>query len=171
MEPKKSHDKCHEIFIGAYDDFNDAIFRHCLFRLSDRERAKDISQETFIRIWKYMSEGGEIKHMRAFVYRIANNLIIDEYRKKKTISLEKLHEEEGFDPVGSENMESIEKKFDAQAILKVLDRIDTKYREALVMRYVDDLTPKEIAEITGESENNISVRIHRGTRQLKKLIL
>lgn len=155
-------------FTKAYDQFADAIFRHCIFRVSDREKAKDIMQNTFVRLWGYMSQEKEIDNMRAFLYHIANNLIIDEYRKKKEISLDKMRDEEGFD-VGFEPRHDIEAKDDYERAQALLEQLPEKYREALVMRHIDGLSVKDIAHLTHESENVISVRIHRAIEKLQKL--
>src|SRR6266566_458854 len=87
-----------QLFIQVYDQFADAIFRHCWFRVSDRERAKDLTQETFVKVWKILDRGESVENMRAYLYRIANNLIIDHYRKKKDVSLDLL-QEDGFEPL------------------------------------------------------------------------
>lgn len=155
-------------FIKAYDQFSDAIFRHCVFRVSDREKAKDLTQMAFVRLWDYMSQGKEIDNMRAFLYRIANNLIIDEYRKKKDESLDRMRDEDGFD-IGFETMKDIETKDEHAQALALLECLPDKYREALVMRHVDGLSVKDIAHLTHETENVISVRIHRAIEKLRKL--
>lgn len=157
-----------EQFMKAYEDLSDAIFRHCYFRIGDRERAKDLMQDTFTRSWQYILSGTEIKNLKAFLYRVANNLIIDEYRKKKELSLDGLMAE-GFDP-GFDDRSRLEHGIDARLIMATVNRMDEKYRDAVMMRYVDDLSPKEIAEALGESENNVSVRIHRGIKQLKEIL-
>ena len=69
-------------FLKAFERFADAIFKHCFFRVSDREVAKDLVQETFSRTWEHIALGKEVRDYRAFLYRIANNLIVDFYRKK-----------------------------------------------------------------------------------------
>jgi DNA-directed RNA polymerase specialized sigma24 family protein len=79
-----------EKFQHAYDEYAQAIFRHCHYRVFDRERGKDLMQEVFLRAWEYMARGEEVHNMRAFLYRIANNLIVDESRKKREASLDYL---------------------------------------------------------------------------------
>lgn len=155
-------------FLKAYDQFSDAIFRHCVFRVSDREKAKDLAQGSFVRLWDYMSQGKEIDNMRAFLYRIANNLIIDEYRKKKDESLDRMRDEEGFD-IGFEVRHDIETKDEYERAQILLECLPDTYREVLVMRHIDGLSVKEIARLTHESENVISVRIHRAIEKLKTL--
>jgi RNA polymerase sigma-70 factor (ECF subfamily) len=155
-------------FGKLYDEFADAIFRHCYFRVYDRELAKDLTQETFIKTWDYLSQGRLIENMRAFLYQVANNLVIDNARKKKPISLDVLHDQ-GFDP-SEDPSESFARNLEAKNIIALLRRLDAKYREVVVFRYVDDLGPREIAAILGESENVVSVRLNRALKQLRELI-
>lgn len=155
-------------FLEWHNQFADAIFRHCAFRLSDREKAKDATQETFIRLWKYLSEGKEVLNIRAILYKIANNLIIDEYRRKETFSLDQMQEETGFDP-GYDLRGDIETKDDYAHALTLIESLPPLYRDALIMRHIDGLSVKDIAHSTGETENVISVRIHRAIEKLKLL--
>ena len=73
-------------FIKAYEQHVDALFHYCLFNISDREVAKDIVHDAFAKTWNYIVKGGHIDNMKAFLYKIIKNLIIDYYRKKKTLS-------------------------------------------------------------------------------------
>lgn len=157
-----------EAFLKSYDAYIDAIFRHCYFRVYDRERAKDLAQEVFTRVWEYIVRGNEIKNTRPFLYRVANNLIIDESRKKKETSLDALRDK-GFDAAFT-GAPDPHRDFDVKTVLASIHKLEETYREIMVMRYVDDLSPKEIAGILELSENVVSVRIHRGIKQLIKLI-
>ena len=77
-------------FTEAYNEYSDAIFRYCLYKISDREKALDFVQETFVRTWQYIQKGNEVENMKTFLYTTARHIIIDEYRKKKTLSLDYL---------------------------------------------------------------------------------
>lgn len=152
----------------AYTAHGDAIFRHCYFRLFKRERAKEIMQDTFMRTWGQIAKGIDILNIKAFLYRIATNLIIDETRKKKTESLDLL-QEKGFNPSFT-TIESIFITIDAQMVTEMISRIDSKYRDVIIMRYLDDLSVKEIAAVLDISQNATSVRIHRGLKEVKKIL-
>jgi len=156
-------------FLAAYDQHSDALFRHVLLRARDREAATDIVQETFSRAWLYMSQGKEIEYMRAFLYRVANNLIVDASRKKRSSSLDRMMEEDGFE-VKDESIKDpaeVPQSREAMAMLKSLDEM---YRTAITMRFINEMSPKEIAHELGVSENVVSVRIHRGIARLTKLM-
>ena len=159
-----------EQFLKAYDDFADAIFRHCFFRINkNRELAKDLTQETFLRAWTHIVGGGTIKNIRPFLYKVASNLIIDSFRGKRPFLMSDMSERAIEIPVADDS-NKIEFKIEAKKILKILEQIGPIYRDAVLMRYMDDLSPKEIAEILGESENAVSVRIHRGIQKLREII-
>lgn len=155
-------------FLKTYEREADAIYRYCYFRLYEKEKASDFMQEAFTKTWQYLSEGHEVKNIRAFVYKTANNLIIDFIRKKKEASLDAM-EEGGFEP-GIRMNEMSDNYLDAKTAVEKLKLIEKEYREVVYMRYVENITPREIAEILGESVNIISVRIHRGIKKLKKIL-
>jgi RNA polymerase sigma-70 factor (ECF subfamily) len=155
-------------FEEAYDEHSDSVFRRCLFKVSDREVAKDITQETFVRLWDYFSSGEDIKNPKALAFRIANNLIIDHYRKKSSDSLD-IMQEAGFDPSGDED-EQIVFSADKDFAIKIISSLPDMYREVIMLRFVDEMTPQEIAEIVGESENVVSVRIHRGLKKIQVIL-
>ena len=168
-----------EAFKKAYEQYSDELFRHCSLRLPDRERALEITQETFVRVWEYIvkGKGEEIRSFRPFLYRTLHNLIIDEYRKAKTQSLEALVDAEEGESIeallptdNTNTMETAINRFDGNMVLEKLQGLPDLYREVLVMRYVESLSLKEIAEALDERENAISVRIHRGLKKLRSLM-
>lgn len=164
MTPSKTE----QAFLEAYDTLADALFRHSYFRVFDRERAKDIVQEAFVKTWQYVASGKHVENLRAFLYRVVNNVIIDQSRKRKEQSLDMLLDE-GFD-IGTADPEMDISRLDARRITQYLEELDAPARQLIVMRYIDDLGPRDIANITGESENVISVRIHRALAKLRIII-
>jgi RNA polymerase sigma-70 factor (ECF subfamily) len=156
-----------DIILNAYEEYADAIFRYCFVRIRNRELARDLMQEAFIKTWDYARKDNEIKNVRAFLYKVANNLIIDYSRKKREASLDALMDQ-GFD-AASPDGDVVATAIDARYVIKSLEQLDEKYRDVIYMRYVDDLPIQEIADIIGESDNVVSVRLHRGIQQLKKL--
>ena len=162
--------KTQEYFSSAYDTYSDAIFRYCHYQTSNREKALDITADTFTKTWEYISSGKKLDNIRAFLYRVANNLIIDDRRKKKSSSLDEITEK-GFDVVAETNeTEKHEQQFDGTLAMEVVMQLDEKYRDVLLYKFVEDMSIKEIMEITGESANNISVRINRALKMVKGIL-
>lgn len=164
-------------FIELHTAQSDTLFRYCFFRVSDRDIALDITQDSFMRLWNTMvktSIGGShehIKNPKALLFKIASNLIIDWYRKKKTVSLDAYldgdTEEYPFQFYDTSH-EQIEIQSEGKLILKHLATLDATYQHVVYLRFVEDMPPKDIAEITGLSVNVVSVRINRGLQELRK---
>ncbi len=163
-------------FMEAYEAHSDALFRHALFRISNRDRALDLVQDAFLKTWDYVSQGNEVDQYKAFLYRILNNLIIDEYRKKKSSSLDEILENDTGEMearLSSGSVREVEDTLDEAEMLEEIrariPELPDTYRDVITMRYIDGLTPKEIAALIGTSENVVSVRLHRGTHKLREL--
>ena len=164
-----------ERFLRAFDECADALFRHASLRLSDRERAIEIVHDTFTKVWGYLREGHEIVSFRPFLYKVLKNLIIDEYRHRREVSLDAILEAEGVDEgmfadLREDSFETLIDALDAKRVLLVLGELPDIYRESIILRFVDGLAPKEIAGLIEESENVVSVRLHRGIKLLKEKI-
>lgn len=160
-------------FLKAFEDYGDALFRHASIRISDRERAIDLVHDTYTKVWSYQRAGHKIDSYRSFLYKVLNNLIIDEYRKRKEYSLDALLAEEGtdegsFPELSESTVEALAATIDGQKAFTLLATLPDEYREVIILRFVDGLGPREISDLIEESENVVSVRIHRGLRFLRQ---
>ncbi|MEK7080116.1 MAG: sigma-70 family RNA polymerase sigma factor [Patescibacteria group bacterium] len=155
-------------FLETYDAYGNDIYRFCLMKVSRSEVAEDITQEVFMRFWQTLRDGTELRNARALLYTIARNLVIDWYRKKKESSLDVL-QDQGIDFAG-DDWKHITQNAEHREVLEVIQQLDESSREALMLRYVDGLSPSEIAELSGETPNAISVRINRAIKKVKDLI-
>lgn len=154
-------------FTDAFNRHSDALFRHSFFRVSNRQIAIDLVQEAFTKTWVQITKGEVILNFQSYLYHVLNNLIIDHYRKKKSLSLDSLADV-GFDPVGTGAFE-IESSAEHEQIMKVLDTLPKSDRDVIVMRYIDGLPVKHIAQVLNESENGVSVKLHRAIKKMKTI--
>ena len=160
-------------FEQVYQAESDAVFRYCFFRISNRETALDLTQDTFMRFWDALIKQKDIQNTKAFIFMIARNLVIDFYRKKKSISLDVILDEGGegmFMAEEKSRIEYIEMSSEARFALDKIALLEPLYQQIIYMRFVEDLKPKEIAEVLGVSSNVISVRIVRGLQKLRELV-
>jgi RNA polymerase sigma-70 factor (ECF subfamily) len=162
-------------FLKAFDDFNDALFRHAYLRVSNREKAVDLVHDTFTKVWSYLKNGYEIENFRPFLYKVLNNLIIDEYRRRKEASLDAMLELEGvdegsFDELSESTAEALAATIDGRKAFELLEEMPDQYKEVIILRFVDQLGPREISALIEETENVVSVRIHRGLKMLRQLM-
>jgi RNA polymerase sigma-70 factor (ECF subfamily) len=161
-----------QAFLEIYDRFGPGIFRHLLLRTGSREIAEDLTSTIFLRTWEYVASNSRIQNVKAFLYRIAQNLLIDHWRKRSVSDISVdittlIIEGHG----GEENpVEIAADSVDVAILYEELATIRQEYRDILVWRYIDELSIVEIAKISGKSTAAVYVTIHRAVKTLKKKI-
>ena len=165
------NDNITNIFKEIYNEYGDGIFRFCLVRVSDREQALDLTQETFLRFWNTLQKGEKVENNRAFLYTVTRRLIIDWYRKKKSISLDHMMDDENvpYDLPDEKSIDMTEFGAEGRLLIAKINILPPTYRDPVYLRFVEDLSPKEIGNILYISENAASVRINRGLEELRKI--
>lgn len=159
--------KLQTILTNAHTDYDKMLHTHAFFKIQDRAMSDDMVQDTFMKTWMYLIKNGKIDTMRAFLYHVLDNRIIDEYRKRKTVSLEILAQK-GFEP-SIKDSGRLFNILDGKAALLLIARLPESYQKVMRMKYVQGLSPEEIALVTGQSKNTIYVQTHRGLEKLKLL--
>ncbi len=155
-----------QVFTSLYHEYSDAIFRFCYFKTGDREIAVDITQDVFMKVFNHLETFVGTAHPKAFIYTIAKNTIIDFWRKKK--SLKEYELPEGFmgDVISNIKTDTLAHYSE---FLSFVDKLSPTEKEVIILRYIEDLSSKDMAELLGERENTILVRISRATKHLKEI--
>lgn len=156
-----------DLLTKAYYDFKNGLNRYSSYKVSNPYIGEELVQETFLKTWKYIIRGGKISTMKAFLYHVLNGLIVDKYRKHKSISLDILVEN-GFDPK-DDDFEKIMDSLDSKRAISMISALPIKYRRLMKMKYVRNLSLEEMAQMTNQSKNTIAVQINRGLKKLKML--
>ncbi len=155
-------------FLEAYNFYTPKIFRHIYYRVSHKETAQDISQQVFFKIWQFIANSeNKIDNLNAFIYKTANNLIVDYYRKseRKNLPLEDVTERKL--TVEPSYISEVEENLEMAKIKNALLKLKSEQQQLIVWRYIDDLSIKQIAKISGKSINAIYVSLHRALKELK----
>jgi len=161
-----------ESFGRIYDKYVDEIFRFILMRTKTKEDAQDITSETFLKTWQYVSsENRQIDNVRALLYRVGRNLVIDYYRKtgKEVNSFD----EDQLEKLVDESIdleEKVSKKDDIKKVFSLLHNLSEESREIMLMRYAQDLSISEIAKALGKKKGTIRVALHRAVKQIKSIL-
>jgi RNA polymerase sigma-70 factor (ECF subfamily) len=159
--------KRQEILTSAHHDFEKKLAIYAFFKTHNHATSQDLVQDTFIKTWNYLVKGGDIVTMKAFLYHILNNLIVDEYRKKKTSSLDVLLEK-GYEP-GVDDSNRLFDFIDGKALILLIQKLPPKYQKVMNMKYVQLLSLEEMSLILVKSKNTVAVNAHRGLEKLKQL--
>ena len=156
-----------ENFSKIYDQYVTKIYRFIYLKVSSQEVAEDLSSEVFMRTWEtYRSESSKIENIQAYLYKVARNIVADHYRTRKVriVSVE-----ETVDIVDSADslQDQALVNMEMDRVQKALATIQDDYQNLIIWRYLDELSVPEIAQITGKTEENVRVGIHRALQALK----
>ncbi|MEK9165239.1 MAG: RNA polymerase sigma factor [Patescibacteria group bacterium] len=155
-----------EAYTIFYRRYAKDIFKFLRFKVPAPELAEDLTQEVFLKVWKYVSQGRQIDNIRALLYQTARNLAIDYYRRKKLILFD---EDEQKEIASDENMQKeIEFKDDLQGVKVALKKLKKEYQEVIILRYVQEFSDKEIARVTDNRIGTVRVLMHRALKALKQ---
>lgn len=145
------------------------IFSFTYRRVGNSQEAEDITQDVFVKVWRNLKKFDRNRSFKTWIFTIAKNTSIDWLKKKKAIPFSNFENEKG------EN--SLINKL-AYFILPVkepllgmaMEKLPSKYRTTLSLRYNDQFTFQEIAETLGESINTVKSKHRRGISLLRKLL-
>lgn len=164
-----------QAYAQLYDAYVGCIYRFISFKVNSVEEAQDLTSEVFLRAWHYLLESRDITSFTALIYRIARNLVIDHYRSRRAnVSLDEQREtdeDEFKSPTDlGEQIKLIDINLEATAVVEAMKRMKDEYRDILILRYVEELSNGEIAEILNKSRVHVRVLLHRATNTLKSIL-
>lgn len=143
------------------DRYYDAILRYCGWHCAAPEKAEDLTQETFFKLFRSLPGYRARNKFKAYLYTIANRLCIDESRKRPIYSLE----DAGELATGQNEIVQAENREEIRRLLGVLSE---EQREAVVLRFGQELGFSEIAKVMGCSMRTAQSRVRNGLRLMKK---
>lgn len=169
----RSRDK--EAFIRAYDENVSEINRFVYFKIGKREEADDLTSMIFLKAWNHVQNKTleDAKTLRALFYKIARNVVIDYYRENNGRIAISLDDEDHKIDVADDSVDtaaSLDIDTDLSLIKSKLPLLKDEYRELIIMRFVNDLSLEEIADISGKSRGNVRVLLHRALNALRELV-
>jgi len=168
-------DKKKEIFIKAYDEHFDKIYRFIYFKVGNTEEAQDLTSATFLKAWNYC-QSNKIKRrtLKPLVYKIARNTVIDFYRSKSSSKAgEAIEGLDGAANIADERQDvarRMEVASDMSLVERGLMKLKDEYREIIVLRFTEELSIGEISKILDKPKGNVRVLAHRALKALKEVL-
>jgi RNA polymerase sigma-70 factor (ECF subfamily) len=149
------------------------LVRYLIYLMGRRDGVDDLVQETWLRVLERGSSYDGLSRFESWLFAIARNLAIDHMRKRQISSLDSNDESE-WEPGAKSPASNAPSPFalaarteDAERLAHSLETLDFVYREALVLRFQEDLSLQEISTVVGAPVSTISSRIYRGLATLR----
>ena len=138
-----------------------SILRYCRWNCSSMQKAEDLTQETFYKLFKNISGYKGKRKFKAYLYTIANRLCIDESRKVPVYSLEN-------EELTVAECSEINRLENDEEIKYLLNTISPEQREAIILRFGEQLAFQEIAKIMGCNMRTAQSRVRNGLKIMRK---
>ncbi|MBT2659192.1 RNA polymerase sigma factor SigW [Bacillus sp. ISL-18] len=156
--------------------YKNSVYQLCYRMIGNRHEAEDLAQEAFIRAYVNIQSFNQDLKFSTWLFRIATNLCIDRLRKKKpdyyldaevagTEGLTMYSQISSDSPLPETEVESLELQENVQ---KEILKLPEKYRSAIVLKYMEDMSLNEISEILDLPLGTVKTRIHRGREALRQ---
>lgn len=166
VEQTKQGDK--DAFASLYEQYADAIYRYVYFRVNPDD-AEDLVETVFVKAWEKISGYKQTKdNFSSWLFRIAHNLVVDHYRSTKTI--ETITEE--YQEYRAEYHPKIvtERGLESTMLQKALKGLKDDYQQVLVLKYINELSNKEIAKLLDKSEGALRILQFRALKALRGVL-
>lgn len=156
--------------------YKNSVYQLCYRMLGNRHEAEDVAQEAFIRAYVNIKSFNQDLKFSTWLFRIATNLCIDRMRKKKpdyyldaevagTEGLTMYAQIPSNTPLPEKEVESLELH---ETVQQEILKLPEKYRSAIVLKYIEELSLNEISEILDLPLGTVKTRIHRGREALRQ---
>lgn len=162
---------CDNAFYEIFQRYAAKINAYCKFRINNSTVSDEIFQETWTKFNLALKNNQSINNVPAYLITIAKNLIYDylsSKNKNTTISIEEIDFEIEANPF--DTYRNNEQKEIIDLLNSAINNLDDKYKEAIILKKIDNLSYTEIAQLTGESQDCIKKRVVRAMQQIKVLL-
>lgn len=154
-------------FGKLYDYYQPMIYRFVIVKVGRREEAEDITHQVFLQAWQNVRTYHHRGHpFGSWLYQIARNQVIDHYRSRRNDVPLEIADTEG--ALRQVNQPDISLRMDVKKVLMAIRHLKSEYQDAIVFRFIEDLSIKETADVMHKTEGAIKLIQHRAIEELKR---
>ena len=166
---------CETVDAGVlFETYHDRIYRYVLSFVKNPAEAEDLTQDTFLRVYRHGESLRDPEAVRGWLYRIATHVCLDRLRQRKAlVSLDNVEGEGHVKLPVSESpspLEISERKETSACVQRCLDFLPDKYRAVILLHEAHSLTAPEIADLLGVTLTTVKIRLHRARRKLQQVM-
>lgn len=146
------------------------IYRYILFRVNDHNEAEDLTAKVFLDAWESLTRarhGQKIENIRSWIYRIARNKVTDYHRARKPQPIDETPESK---LQGGWLEHELDDLFVSRKLAEGVRRLQANYQEVIILRFINELSHAEVAEIMNITESHVRVLQYRALHKMRELV-
>jgi RNA polymerase sigma-70 factor, ECF subfamily len=164
----KARRKDKEALRQIYQDYFSPVYNFIRLRVDDRQQADDLTSEVFVKLMTAFRDGkGPRKSLRGWIFRVARNLLHDQYGAGKKYTEEALEEWVPASPVETDPEIQVIRAADAQRVREAIQKLPAEQQEVLVLRFAQSLSVEETADLMGKNINTVKSLQFRAVNALR----
>lgn len=158
-----------DAFGDLYERYLDQIYRYAYYRVANPNDAEDLTETIFLKAWNALQKTKQPpKNVRAWIYRIAHNTVIDHYRmQKQTVSLAEV---EMLPETAPQPEKQVQSNQESQRLAEAIQKLDHRLQQVVVCRFINGMSHAETAEIMNLSEGHVRVLQHRALKRVREIL-
>lgn len=164
-------------FRKIYNEFKNKIFNYFLFKTSfDKELSEDLTEDVFEKVINNINSLRTESNLKVWIYRIAHNILVDYFRKKKELLIFDNEDENIEKKTLSLNINNdfignvIDEKIKSESIKKYINELNETDKYLIALKFFDDLDYDEMEEIIGKNKIALRTGVSRALKKLKDII-
>ncbi|MDO8584931.1 MAG: RNA polymerase sigma factor [bacterium] len=157
-------------YSALYDHYIAQIYRFVYLKTGSKAEAEDLTHDVFLSAWQNIGTYRHRGHpFSSWLYQIARNKVIDHYRTRKfTSPIDETTE--GIADLAMQTEHAADQTMELDRVQLAMRELSDDHQNILILRFVDDLTPGEIAEALGKTEGAVRLIQHRAIKNLRAIL-
>lgn len=168
---KKAKGRDPEAFGLLYDEYVDQIFRYIYYKVGNFTEAQDLTGQTFLKSFENI-DSYEMRDVAfsSWLYRIAHNLVVDFFRRESKRENVPIEEQPPTPSNRGNPVETVLADLESERLYKAMRKLTHNQREVLVLKFIDNLSNSQVAEIMGISIGAVKSTQKRGLLSLNRIL-
>jgi len=168
---KKAKGRDPDSFGKLYDEYVDQIFRYVYYKVGNFAESQDLTGQTFLKAFENI-DSYEVRDVAfsSWLYRIAHNLLVDYFRRESKRENVPIEDQPPTPSTRGNPVETVLADLDSERLYRALNRLTHNQREVLVLKFIDNMSNNQVAEIMGISVGAVKSTQKRGLLALNRIL-
>lgn len=155
-----------------YEHYLEPVYRYVYYRVADHAEAEDLTEMVFLKAWEKLASmrgGASVRNFRAWIYRIAHNLVVDRHRTHRPSK--HLSESLPSSRIEHSPENALQSKEEVHLLARAVSQLEEQLQQVIIHRFIHQLSHAETAQLMGLTAGHVRVLQHRALKKMRTLLV